>query len=109
MSRKKSSPVSPRERCCAVVACIQPNLSSGGAVGSPRIPDTPSSWRLVLDGFMTLWSFDVFGSGSYASKRVGFRGQPWSYLRLKAYSFFWLCEGAYGAFGGSCRTTAHRA
>src|SRR5260370_27414258 len=20
-------------------------------------------------------------------------GQPWSYLRLKAYSFFWLCEG----------------
>jgi hypothetical protein len=26
---------------------------------------------------------------------------PWSYLRLKAYSFFWLCEGAYGAFGGS--------
>ena len=28
-------------------------------------------------------------------------GQPWSYLRLKAYSFFWLCEGAYGAFGGS--------
>src|SRR6201994_1590501 len=74
MSRKKSSPVSPRERCCAVVACIQPNLSSGGAVGSPRIPDTPSSWRLVLDGFMTLWSFDVFGSGSYASKPVGFRG-----------------------------------
>jgi len=28
-------------------------------------------------------------------------GQPWSYLRLKAYSFNWLCEGAYGDFGGS--------
>ena len=28
-------------------------------------------------------------------------GQPWSYLRLEAYSFFGLCEGAYGAFGGS--------
>jgi hypothetical protein len=32
---------------------------------------------------------------------VGFRGQPWSYLRLKAYSFLWLCERAYGALGGS--------
>jgi len=40
---------------------------------------------------------------------LAFVGQPWSYLRLKAYSFFGLCEGAYGAFGGSCRTTAHRA
>jgi hypothetical protein len=28
-------------------------------------------------------------------------GQPWSYLRLEAYSFFGLCEGAYGAYGGS--------
>ena len=28
-------------------------------------------------------------------------GQPWSYLRLEAYSFFGLCEGAYGANGGS--------
>ena len=32
---------------------------------------------------------------------VGFRGQPWSYLRLKAYSFIGLCERAYGALGGS--------
>src|SRR5258707_7275788 len=47
-------------------------------------------------------SFDAFGPGSYASRNdVGFRGQPWSYLRLKAYSFIWLCEGAYGDFGGS--------
>ncbi len=22
--------------------------------------------------------------------------QPWFYLRLEAYSFFWLSEGAYG-------------
>ena len=28
-------------------------------------------------------------------------GQPWSYLRLKAYSFCGLCEGAYGDSGGS--------
>ena len=27
--------------------------------------------------------------------------QPWSYLRLEAYSFFGLCEGAYGDSGGS--------
>jgi hypothetical protein len=27
--------------------------------------------------------------------------QPWSYLRLEAYSFFGLCEGAYGDFGDS--------
>src|SRR5271170_4172772 len=33
-----------------VVACIQPNLSSGEAVGSPRIPGAPGSWRLVLAG-----------------------------------------------------------
>jgi hypothetical protein len=30
-----------------------------------------ASWRFLLDGFMTRWSFDGFGSGSYASKRVG--------------------------------------
>jgi len=32
---------------------------------------------------------------------LAFVGQPWSYLRLEAYSFFGLCEGAYGDFGGS--------
>ena len=32
---------------------------------------------------------------------VALIGQPWSYVRLDAYSFLWLCEGAYGAFGGS--------
>jgi hypothetical protein len=34
----------------------------------------PSSWRFELDGFMTPWSFDAFGSGSYASKGAGFGG-----------------------------------
>ena len=63
-----------REETDVVVACIQPNLSSGEAVGSPRIPDRPSSWRFELDGFMTPWSFDAFGSGSYASKGAGFSG-----------------------------------
>jgi hypothetical protein len=53
----------PLRREMAVVACIQPNLSSGEAVGSLRIPDSPSQLA-----FMTRWSFDAFGSGSYASK-----------------------------------------
>jgi hypothetical protein len=57
-----------------MVACIQPNLSSGEGVGSRRIPDKPGSWRFELDSFMTPWSFDAFGSRSYASKRVGFGG-----------------------------------
>ena len=32
----------PLRREVDVVACIQPNLSSGEAVGAPRIPDRPS-------------------------------------------------------------------
>jgi hypothetical protein len=37
--KKNSSPPLRREMN---VACIQPNLSSGEAVGAPRIPDRPS-------------------------------------------------------------------
>jgi hypothetical protein len=68
VKKKLSSFLSEGRR---MVACIQPNLSSGEAVGSPRIPDRPGSWLCVFDGFMRPWSFDAFGSGSYASKRVG--------------------------------------
>jgi hypothetical protein len=35
------------------------------------------------------------------AKSLALVGQPWSYLRLEAYSFFRLCEGAYGDSGGS--------
>jgi hypothetical protein len=50
--------------------------------------------RFLLDGLMTRWWFDAIGSGSCASKRGGSKsGQPWSYLRLEAYSFIGLCEG----------------
>ena len=35
-------------------------------------------------------------------------GQPWSYLRLEAYSFFGLCEGAYGDSGGSVLNNSTR-
>ena len=31
-----------------------------------------------------------------ANKQGGWICQPWFYLRLVAYSFFWLSEGAYG-------------
>ncbi len=54
--------------------------------------DRDCRWFL-FGGLMTRW-FDAFGSGSYASRRGGLKiGQPWSYLRLEAYSFFGLCEG----------------
>ena len=71
MSRKKSS-LSSLEG--DGVAWIQPNLSSGEAVSSRRIRDKSGSCRFELDGFMTFWSFDAFGSGSYPSIRVGFNG-----------------------------------
>jgi hypothetical protein len=35
------------------VACIQPDLSCGEVMCSPRIPDRPGGWRFLLDGFMT--------------------------------------------------------
>jgi hypothetical protein len=56
---------------------------------------------ISLDVFMMPRALDAFGSGSFASRTVlALVCQPWSYLRLKAYSFIWLCEGAYGDFGG---------
>jgi len=59
-----------------------------------------------VDGFSQRFhdatSFDAFGSGSFASRTtLAWVSQPRSYLRLKAYSFTWLCEGAYGDSGGS--------
>jgi hypothetical protein len=76
-----------------VVACIQPSLSSGEAVGSPRIPDRPSSLRFVFDGFMTPRSFDAFGSGSYASKRVGFRGPTMVLSETRGLQLFGVMRG----------------
>jgi hypothetical protein len=70
-----------------------PISSSGEVVGSPRIPDRSSSWRFVLDGFMTPWSFDAFGSGSYASKRVGFRGPTMVLSETRGLQLFWVMRG----------------
>jgi hypothetical protein len=76
------------------VTCIQPDLQLESS--SPRILQTGRSQSTVfLDGFMRRGWLDAFGSGSFASREdVGFRANHGSYLRLKAYSFFWLCEGA---------------
>ena len=98
--KKKISPVPLRER--RMEACIQPSLSSGEAVGSPRIPDRPSSFAVCTRRFhdakvirrLRFWKLTQ-------ADALALVGQPWSYLRLEAYSFFGLCEGAYGAFGGS--------
>ena len=76
------------------MACIQPNLSSGEAVDSPRAPDTPSSWWFVLGGFMTPWSFDAFGSGCYASKRVGSIGPTMVLSETQGLQLFWVMRGA---------------
>ena len=43
--------------------------------------------RYLLDGFITRW-FDAFGSEATQANRVALVRQPWSYLRLEAYSFF---------------------
>ena len=75
------------------VACIQPSLSSGEAVGSLRIPDRPSSLWFVLDGFMTPRLFDAFGSGSYASKRVGFSGPTMVLSETRGLQLFLVMRG----------------
>ena len=41
------------------------------------------------------WRDDVIGLLRQTSSAVAWC-QPWFYLRLEAYSFFWLSEGAYG-------------
>src|ERR1700716_1198723 len=101
MSRKNSPPfLSERRR---MVACIQPNLSSGEAVGWPRIPDRPGSWRFVLDGFMTPWSFDAFGSGSYASRRVGFSGPTMVLSETRGLQLFWVMRGGIRSYKRGCQ------
>jgi Shikimate dehydrogenase substrate binding domain len=90
-SQEKNLPLPLREKT-EVVPCIQPDLSFGEAVGLPRIPDRPS-WRFVLDGFMTPWSFDAFGSGSYASKRVGFSGPTMVLSETRGLQLYWVMRG----------------
>jgi hypothetical protein len=69
MSRK-NLPL-PLRREVDVVGCIQPYLSSGEAVGAPRISDRPSQLAVRTRRFHDAMVVDAFGSGSYASRRVG--------------------------------------
>jgi hypothetical protein len=54
-----------------------------------RARDFPGS------GDSSRWRDDVLRFLTQTSSAV-VRCQPWFYLRLEAYSFFWLSEGAYG-------------
>ena len=80
---------------------IQPDLRYGEALCSRRGSHRPRQSTVSARRFHNSMVRRL-RSGSYASKPgLALIRQPWSYLRLEAYSFFGLCEGAYGDFGGS--------
>src|SRR6266702_8353662 len=91
MSRKNSPPSSPRGDGWWLAS--SPTSVLERLTGSPRIPDRPGSWLFVLDGFMTPGSFDAFGSGSYASKRVGFSGPTMVLSETRGLQLFWVMRG----------------
>ena len=76
MWRLASSPISDLERLCVRYVFLTDQ----------------DSRRFLFDGFITRW-FDAFGPEATQANRVALICQPWSYLRLEAYSFFRLCEG----------------
>jgi hypothetical protein len=93
VKKKFFSFLSDGDGCCGLHPA---HLSSGEAVGLPRIPDRRSSSRFVLDGFMTPWSFDAFGSGSCASKRVGSIGPTMVLFETRGLQLFWVMRGGIG-------------
>src|ERR1700675_5177636 len=98
MSRKEASPLPSGD---LLVAYIQPRPLRGGVFGfrrfgSPRISaamPTPVDGFQVM-GFILPWARDADPLRSYASPCVGFQCQPSSYVRLEAYGFIGLSEGA---------------
>jgi len=54
---------------------------------------------LLFLGFIVMCD-DALGSLKQQAEVV-VHGQPWFYLRLVVYRFFWLSEGAYGFSGDS--------
>jgi hypothetical protein len=74
--RFASSPISDLERLC---------------VRDVLLTDQGSR-RFLLDGFMNRW-FDAFGAKLRKPTEVALIRQPWSYLRLEAYSFFGYARG----------------
>src|SRR5260370_19692381 len=63
------------------------------------LPSRPCVGVTIRDfpgfGDSSRWRDDVLRFLTQTSSVV-VRCQPWFYLRLEAYSFFWLSEGAYG-------------
>jgi hypothetical protein len=55
-----------------------------------------ASWHFLLDGFMTRWWFDAFGSGSCASKRVGQSGPTMVLSETRGLQLFWVMRGGIG-------------
>ena len=74
--KKNSSPF-PRRREIDVVACIQPK----------------PVWMVSTRRFHDAMLFDAFGSGSCASKHVGFGGPTMVLSETRGLQLFWVMRG----------------
>jgi hypothetical protein len=92
-----------------VATCVQPDLQleKSFAACTPDRPLPVDSFSRRFHDSRMVWTLSVPEAAQ--AETLALAGQPWSYLRLKAYGFIRLCEGAYGDSGGSALTTAHRA
>ena len=73
---------------------LHPARSPFGEVLRPVLQTDGSQSTVSLDGFMREGGWTPSVPEATQAKRGGLIRQPWSYLRLDAYSFLWLCEGA---------------
>jgi hypothetical protein len=71
---------------------VSPRLTEAVGVTSDNLAEPPDAMPRLPSCHTQLLLFQ-FVSSQLAQKRPGIP-QPWSYLRLEAYSFFGLCEGA---------------
>jgi hypothetical protein len=78
------------------VACFQPISVLERLWACRAFRTDQASARFLLDGFMTRWSFDAFGSGSYASRRVGFGGPTMVLSETRGLQLFWVMRGGIG-------------
>ena len=90
VKRKCSSVLSWEEG----VECTQPSVCSGETLSLRSVASGPGGRRFVLDGFITRWWSTATVLEATQADGSALVCQPWSYLRLKAYSFLGLCEGA---------------
>ena len=92
--KKKFLPFLSEEK--DAVACIQPDLGSGEAEGAPRIPDRPSQWTVSTRRFHDAIVVDAYGSGSYASRRVGFSGPTMVLFETRGLQLSLVMRGGIG-------------